>query len=285
MKLLITGGEGQLGKEAALYFSKKHEVIALGRKDLDITDERIVVEEVSKIKPDMIINAAAYTDVDGCEDNRERAFSINGYGACNLAKAAESIGAGIVHISTDFVFDGSSRIPYIESDRTNPLSVYGKSKLLGEELVSKNCSKHYIVRTAWLYGAEGKNFVKTMLRLSKEKDYLSVVDDQVGCPTSVRELIRIVDTLINSDAYGIYNGVCSGSCSWYEFALKIFELAGVNIRVERISSEKLGRKAPRPAYSVLNTSKLKLNFGYEPTDWVSALKLMMPDIINSIDCI
>lgn len=258
MKVLITGASGQLGKELQKQFIKKNfDIIPLDKNKLDITKIKDVKNVVLKEKPDIVINCAAYTNVDDCETNEEKAFKVNSIGPRNLAIATNSIGAKMVHISTDYVFNGQANTPYREYDTVNPKSVYGKSKLFGENLVEKFNSRHFIIRTAWLYG-EGHNFVKTMMRLSSERDELSIVDDQIGSPTSTVDLARVIINLIQTEQYGLYHGTCEGSCSWYEFAKKIFEIKKINIKLNKISTEQLNRPAPRPRYSVLDNFMLKL---------------------------
>lgn len=252
MKILVTGSEGQLGSDLLKILPGKHQVVGCDIQDWDITDLESALENVSKIKPEVLINAAAYTDVDGCESNPDLAYRVNTLGAHNLAIASLKVGAVMVHISTDFVFDGRKGSPYLEFDEPHPLSVYGRSKLASEQWVSAVLNRYFIVRTAWLYGRKGKNFVKTILRLAEEKDVLRVVGDQVGSPTFSWDLAQKIAELIESEAYGIYHVTNSGQCSWYQFAKEILELVGrKETRVEPISSEELARPAPRPAFSVL----------------------------------
>ena len=259
MKILITGSRGQLGIELIKQLSDKehYELIETDVHNLDIINQNQVFELVKLKEPEVIINCAAYTNVDGCEANEADAFRVNAIGAQNLATAAYSVGAKIVQVSTDYVFDGTGSTIKREYDKTNPQSVYGSSKELGEQLVRQTNPKHYIVRTAWLYG-EGNNFVRTMLKLSKEKTEISVVNDQVGSPTSTVDLARCIIELIGTDSYGTYHATCEGQCSWYDFAKRIFELKGINIKVNPITSEQLDRPAPRPKFSVLDNFMLKL---------------------------
>lgn len=279
MKILVTACNGQLGTDVTDYFSKTCEVAAYKDVELDITDEEKVMAAVKKEKPDVIINTAAITNVDGCETNVDLARRVNRDGAAVLARAAASCGARLVHISTDYVFDGSSAEPYKETDKPCPQSVYGKTKLEGEIEVQKY-EKSYILRTAWLYGPHGNNFVKTMLRIGKEKGEVSVVTDQVGNPTSTFELVRIIDAVLKKGEYGIYHATCSGVCSWNEFAREIFRLAGMDVVVHDVTSEEFKRPAKRPAYSNLSKEKLIRVCGYRPTDWHDALKEYF-DYVNS----
>jgi len=257
---LITGCNGQLGLELSKQLEEcnpNYEVIKTDVHNLDITDQGQVFEIVANSKPNVIINCAAYTNVDGCEANEDAAFKVNAIGAQNLSVAAYSVGAKIVQVSTDYVFNGTGDKPKREYDMVNPQSVYGGSKELGERLVRETNPRHFIIRTAWLYG-EGNNFVRTMLKLSKEKQEMNVVDDQFGSPTSTVDLAKAIVKLMNTESYGTYHGTCEGSCSWNEFAKKIFEIKGINIKVNPITTEELGRLANRPKYSVLDNFMLKL---------------------------
>lgn len=271
VKILVTACNGQLGTDVTDYFKKDNEVIAYKDIELDITDEKKVMEEVLRVKPDVIINTAAITNVDGCETNVELAYKVNRDGAGIMAKAAKAVGARLIHISTDYVFDGNSKEPYRETDTPCPQSVYGSSKLAGEKEVLKY-EKSYVLRTAWLYGPHGNNFVKTMLRLAAEKGEVGVVTDQVGNPTSTFELIRIIDVVLKKGEFGIYHATCNGVCSWNEFAREIFRLAGVNVKVNDLTTDQFPRPAKRPAYSNLSKEKLWKVCGYRPMDWHDALK-------------
>ncbi len=273
MKVLITGCRGQLGLELARQFNEFNGAYSLIETDvhnLDITNQEMVFELVRSQKPDVIINCAAYTNVDGCETDELNAYRVNAVGPQNLSAAAFSIGAKMVQVSTDYVFDGTGNTPKVETDPMNPRSVYGKSKAMGEILVKDINPRHFIVRTAWLYG-EGNNFVRTMLRLAKEKDEVKVVDDQFGSPTSTKDLARCIIKLINTESYGTYHGTCEGSCSWNQFAKKIFEIKGINIKVSEMTTEELNRPAERPKYSVLDNFMLKLVGINEFRSWEEAL--------------
>lgn len=271
MNILLMGAKGQLGIDLTSALASDHAVTPWDVDELDITDLNAVIKAVRALKPDLILNAAAYTDVDGCESHVELSYRVNAIGPRNLALGALEAGAGILHISTDFVFDGEKEAPYLEFDETNPQSVYGKSKLAGEQAIREITPRHYILRTAWLYGHNGHNFVKTMLRLAGERDTLSVVDDQVGTPTTTADLINAIMAVIGSGAYGTYHATCEGSCSWYDFAAAIFRYAGVSVTVEPTSTEALGRPAKRPAYSVLDNFMLKNQLHVVLRDWESAL--------------
>lgn len=273
MKILITGCRGQLGLELIRQFNEFDGLYSLIETDvhnLDITNQAMVFDLVKSQKPDVIINCAAYTNVDGCESDELNAYRVNAIGPQNLSAAAFSVGAKIVQVSTDYVFDGTVSSPKIETDPINPRSVYGKSKALGEILVKEINPRHFIVRTAWLYG-EGNNFVRTMLKLSKEKDEVKVVNDQFGSPTSTKDLARCIIKLINTESYGTYHGTCEGSCSWNQFAKKIFEIKGINIKVSDITTEELNRPAERPKYSVLDNFMLRLIGINEFRSWEEAL--------------
>lgn len=271
MRILIIAANGQLGVDATEYFKKKHEVIPFKDVELDITDKEKLFKTFADKKPDMVLNCAAITNVDGCETNQGLAFKVNGEGAGNVAEAAEAAGAALVHISTDYVFAGNGTKPYKETDPTAPNTAYGKSKLEGERLVQEKCKKHFIMRTAWLYGPNGNNFFKTMVRIGGEKGQVGVVTDQVGNPTTTFELIRIIDAVIKTEKYGIYHSTCEGICSWNEFAREIFRQTKMDVKVSNVTSEEFKRPAPRPAYSALSKEKLFANTGYRPTDWKTAL--------------
>lgn len=258
MKILITGAEGQLGRDLIKVLSGEHQLFPFDL-DLDITDYSKVISTIPSIKPDLVIHAAAMTDVDGCELNPDQAFKVNALGTQNVALACSESNAKIVYLSTDFVFDGRKREPYTEFDTPNPLSIYGKSKLAGENYVTSLLPNHYITRTAWLYGKEGKNFVKSILRLAEEKGELRVVNDQVGSPTYSYDLAAMIAKIIETDFFGIYHVTNAGSVSWYEFAQKILEIAGKGgVKIIPITSDELNRPAPRPTYSVLRNYVLEL---------------------------
>ncbi len=274
MKVLLTGCKGQLGLELIRQFGRfpgVYDVLETDVHNLDITDQAEVFSLVRKEKPEVVINCAAYTNVNRCETDELNAFKVNAAGARNLSAAAFSAGAGIVQISTDYVFDGSGNAPKREYDSINPQSVYGKSKALGEILVRETNPRHYILRTAWLYG-EGNNFVRTMLRLAKEKEALKVIYDQIGTPTSTKDLAECIINIINTGSYGTYHATCEGDCSWYDFACKIFELKGIDIRVERITTEQFNSPSARPKYSVLENHMLELINLNTFRNWEEALK-------------
>lgn len=272
MKVLITGAKGQLGIELTKKLSTDSQVTVIPTDidELDITDFQALNNYIQKIKPDTVINCAAHTKVDQCEDEYQLAKAINATGAGNLAKATLSIGASIIQVSTDYVFDGTGDVPYTEKDIPNPNTVYGKTKLEGEQLVKNINPMHYIVRTAWLYG-EGANFLKTMLCLANERKSIKVVDDQTGSPTSTTQLADVIILLMNSGKYGTYHATCEGSCTWYDFAKEIFKISGSKIDLQSCTSDEFKQKAKRPEYSVLDNKNLRVRFGYKMDDWVKAL--------------
>jgi dTDP-4-dehydrorhamnose reductase len=274
-KILVTGCQGQLGRAIQTeYETDTAALICTGRKELDITDIDAVMRYVRELSPAVIINCAAYTAVDDCETNRELAYRVNAIGPRNLAIAARAVGAKLIHISTDYVFDGKGKEPYTEFDATGPVSVYGKSKLAGEEFVRQFAGRYFILRTAWLYG-DGKNFVKTMLRLAENQKKVRVVSDQVGSPTSAGELAKLIHVLEPTDNYGLFHATCEGSCSWAEFAAEIFRLAGTGTEVEPITTAEYGSPVERPANSVLDNYMLRLTTDYKMADWQQALQSYM----------
>lgn len=255
MKILVTGARGMLGSDVMLAAENAgHEVRGFGHHDLDITDADAVMDRVTLERPDVVINCAAWTDVDGAEDDLEKATEVNGAGAGNVAHAAAAAGAEVVYISSDYVFDGTKKTPYLETDQVNPVGAYGKSKLAGEIATAAGNSRCFIVRSSWLFGISGPNFVDTMLRLGKDHGEVLVVRDQVGSPTYTWHLAYGLIRLIDSDAYGVHHMAASGSCSWYEFAKLIFEKAELEVTTLSASTEDFGRKAPRPAYSVMESA-------------------------------
>lgn len=263
MKILITGSNGMLGHDLQEVLKDKHELILTTSKTLDITDKNNTMGIIKENNPDIVINSAAYTDVDGCEENQDLAFAVNGEGVRNLALACKEIDCPLVHVSTDYVFDGTARNPIAEDGEIGPISVYGKSKLKGEEAILEILDKYFIVRTAWLYGINGKNFPKTMLELAENHDEITVVYDEVGTPTYTPDLAYGISQLIETDLYGIYHLTNSGSCSWCEFAKYIFEIAGRDVNVVPVTASEFARPAPRPSYSVLNNRNW-LDNGFEP---------------------
>ena len=258
MRLLVTGAGGMLGRavvDAAARLGR--DVRGCARADLDVTDAEATRHAIAAARPDAVVNCAAYTDVDGAESDRHGADAVNARGAGNVAAAAADVGAFVVHLSTDYVFDGSKREPWVESDPVAPLGVYGETKLAGERAVAAANSAHAIARTAWLFGSGGRNFVDTMLTLGAQRDEVSVVTDQVGCPTWTGHLAAaLVELAERPGETGIHHIAGSGSCSWNELALEIFDRAGIDCRVLPATSEQFPRPAARPAYSVLGTERI-----------------------------
>ena len=276
IKLLITGGNGQLGRAINNLYKDRADIECINTDvgELDITNLDEVLAFVENCKPYAIINCAAHTAVDLCEDQEELAYKINAIGPRNLSIAAEKNGAKILHISTDYVFAGDATKPYKEFDIPAPQGVYGATKLAGENFVKEFSTKYFIIRTAWLYG-DGKNFVKTMLRLAEDRDEIGVVYDQVGSPTSTFELAKAMDSLLFTENYGTFHGTCEGVCSWADFAEEIFKIAGKNVIVNRLTSDQYPAKAKRPAYSVLENYMFKITNGFMFADWHDALNEYM----------
>lgn len=252
MKILVTGAGGMLGKDMiAAAEAVHHETVGYAREQLDITDALAVTDVFERELPALVINCAAWTDVDGAELREDDAHAVNADGAGNVAAAAAAIGARVVQISTDYVFDGLKREPYVESDAVGPATAYGRTKLAGEVAVAEANPRHLIVRSSWLYGVGGKNFVETMLQLAAEQSEILVVNDQVGCPTYTRELADAVIELADYERLGVMH-ICGGeTCSWYDFAREIFRQSQIDVHVLAGSSEMLARPARRPTYSAM----------------------------------
>lgn len=272
-KLMVTGCNGQLGHAINRQYagSSEYELVNTDVGELDITQVDQVMDFVREIKPYAIINCAAYTAVEACEKEEELAFRINAIGARNLSIAAQETSAKLMHISTDYVFDGEGTRPYRETDPVGPQGAYGRTKLAGEEFVKEFSDRHFILRTAWLYG-EGKNFVKTMLKMSETNDKVRVVRDQVGSPTSATELARAIAYLLPTENYGLFHATCEGDCSWAQFTEEIFRLAGKKTVVEPITSEEFGAAVKRPAYSILENYMLQMTTDFQFADWHDAIR-------------
>jgi dTDP-4-dehydrorhamnose reductase len=256
VKLLVAGAAGMLGRDVMLAAGNAgHEVIGFGHTELDVTDAAAVAAKVEAERPAVVINCAAWTDVDGAEASEERATAVNGAAAGNAAAAAAAVGASVVYVSSDYVFDGSKGAPYVETDQAAPLSAYGRGKLAGEEATRAANKRHFVVRSAWLFGAGGPNFVETMLRLAADHGEVLVVRDQVGSPTYTWHLAYGIVRLIEGVEFGIHHMAAAGACSWYEFAREIFEQAKVECKVMSATTEMLGRPAPRPSYSALASQR------------------------------
>ena len=275
--ILVVGGRGMLGTElvSLLRSDPAVSVAAADIGEVDITSAASIDRCIVQTRPDAIINCAAFTNVEACETQEPAAFAVNGLGPELLAKACAQRGIRLVHISTDYVFDGTKQTPYLPADHPNPIGAYGRTKLAGERAVAAFCRNHLIVRTAWLYGASGKNFVHTILRLAKEKPELRVVNDQFGSPTFVRDLAALLARLVQCDATGVTHATNSGSCSWYEFACEIVRLAGMGTPVRPIPSSEFPTPAKRPAWSVLDCSRTEHLAGVKIRHWREALAEFM----------
>jgi dTDP-4-dehydrorhamnose reductase len=267
--ILVVGANGMLGHDLMEVLSG--DVRGMDIDEIDITSLESVERVLKTRPPRVVVNAAAYTDVDGCETNRELAMQVNGEGVAHLALVTREIGAKLIQVSTDYVFDGGKGSPYVEDDPPAPLSVYGESKYAGE-LNARLNPDHVIVRTQWLYGLRGKNFVETMLRLGAEKSELAVVDDQIGSPTWTVDLALAIRALVERGCRGTYHAANAGFCSWNEFARAIFAEAGMTVTVNPLSTGELGRPAPRPLYSTLDCAKLTGDTGFQPQPWREALR-------------
>lgn len=284
-KVLVTGGNGQLGcelREACKNRESRIEFLFTDVADLDITNENAVREYIKRNGITAVVNCAAYTAVDKAEDDIEKAYLLNGKAPSMLARAINEVGGSMVHISTDYVFDGTNCTPYGDDDEKRPLGVYGKTKSIGEEGVLENCKKAVVIRTAWLYSEFGNNFVKTMLKLGRERNELSVVFDQIGTPTYARDLADTIVTVIDKGVKrGIYNFTNEGVCSWYDFAKEIHRLGNIEgCEIKPIRSEEYPTKAERPKYSVLDNTKIKKDYGIHIRWWKDALAECVKKLIN-----
>ena len=289
MKILITGAKGQVGSELTRQaLNKNHEVTAYGSKELDIADLEQVKQTVQQIKPDVIINAAAYTAVDKAETEQELAYAVNSLGSENLAYAGKEYDIPLLHISTDYVYDGEKKSPYNETDTANPTGVYGASKLDGDEKITQIWHKHIILRVSWVFGEQGNNFVKTMLRLAEQRDELSIVDDQFGAPTSAKSISSSLLSILESKPFnqsdcpwGIYNLQSDPGVTWYGFAEEIFQQAqqlgklNKSMKLKPIPSSEFPTPVKRPANSKLDGKKLQQSFGISAADWKQDLQIML----------
>lgn len=287
-KILVTGCNGQLGRAIRKeYADEAVEFIntdVVGGEDvvsLDITDVDAVLKLARETKPDVIINCAAHTNVDKCEEQWDLAYKINALGPRNLSIAAREVDAKIIHVSTDYVFEGNGIRPYTEFDAPNPVSAYGKTKLEGEKFVKEFAPKHFILRTAWLYG-DGKNFVKTMLKLSESHDEINVVCDQLGSPTSAVELAKVIHYLEGTENYGLFHATCEGDTNWADFTEEIFRKTGKTTKVNHVTSAQYKEMNPasadRPAYSILDNYMLRLTSDYKMADWHDALDVYLKEL-------
>ena len=275
MKVLIIGSEGMLGHDLVDILSTENEICTTTIDTLDITDINKTIKTVKEVNPDVVVHAAAFTNVDGSESNPDLAYKVNVLGTRNVAVACSKADSALVYICTDYVFDGTKGSSYYEYDQTNPLSVYGKTKHLGEVYIRDILNKFYIVRTAWLYGFHGPNFVTTMLNLAKTNDTISVVNDQIGSPTYTLDLANAIAQLIKKPAYGIYHVTNGEQCSWYEYAKEIFDIAGIDVELKPVTTEEFQSPAPRPKYSVLENYNWKMEGFPEIRSYKEALREYM----------
>ncbi len=273
-RVVVAGAQGMLGHDVSDLLAKSgFEVFSMGRDQLDITDPAGIEEVMSSVAPQWVVNCAAYTKVDECEVNWEHALLVNGKGPGHLARACAGHGATLVHVSTDYVFDGQGTRPYLENDPVSPINAYGRSKLAGEREIKGAGCNFIIVRTAWLFGKKGPNFVDTILRLYKERGKLKVVNDQLGCPTFTRDLAWGILQLMETGASGVVNVVNSGACTWFQFARQAVQLSGLDPSiVEPVGSQEFPRPAKRPAFSVLDTSLFARLTGKQMRPWEEALE-------------
>ncbi len=295
MNILITGAKGMLATQIIKDIQRgrtelggvndelrKAKVFMADIDELDITDKNLCVKYILEKQIDVVINCAAYTNVDGCETNQADAYKVNAIGPRNLAIACENARAKLIHVSTDYVFEGVGTVPYHEYDVPTPISVYGKTKLAGEEFVKEFSSRYMVVRISWLYGYYGKNFVKTMITAGKKLGALKVVNDQVGNPTNAADVSHHILKLITSEEYGIYHCTGKGECSWYDFAKEIIQLAGVNATVSPCTSSEYPTPTKRPEYSSLENMMFKINNSYEMRDWQEALQSFFKNMPEDI---
>ncbi|OGP68341.1 MAG: dTDP-4-dehydrorhamnose reductase [Deltaproteobacteria bacterium RBG_16_44_11] len=279
MKILLLGHKGMLGSDLLLKLNMKHEVVGMDKDKIDIVSAEECAKAIKDIAPNIVINAAAYTNVDACETAKEECFAVNAEAVKNIAEACRDKNICIIHFSTDYVFDGTGTQPYKEEDKRNPINVYGESKLASERYLQSLADDYILIRSSWLYGVKGKNFVQTILEKAKTAPMISVVDDQVGSPTYTKDLAAAVDLLIDQNLKGIFHITNRGSCSWYQFAVKILQECGLDdVEVTPIKSDKLPRPAMRPAYSVLSIQKFVSATEKTMQPWQMALQ----DYLKSI---
>jgi dTDP-4-dehydrorhamnose reductase len=273
MKVLVTGSAGMLAKDLIHLLSKRgYEVLAPPEDKLDITSLKVVKDVMDKLEPELIINCAAYTNVDGAENQEHQALMVNGLGVQHLSLLCQEHDIPLVHFSTDYVFDGAKLSPYTIYDQTNPINAYGRSKLLGEKYVMWLLTKFYLIRTSWLFGLQGKNFIETMLELGQKQKQVSVVTDQRGCPTWTRHLAEATISLMETGQYGVYHITNSEPTTWFDFTKEIFRLSGIGTAVMPVTTEQFPRPAKRPSNSVLDTFPLKEVIGRDMSSWKEALR-------------
>ena len=279
MKILLLGHKGMLGSDLLTQMSLHHEVVGMDKEEIDITSADDCAKAIEDTAPQIVINAAAYTNVDGCETAKEECFAVNAEAVKNIAEACRGKNIRIIHFSTDYVFNGTGSAPYKEDEKCDPINTYGASKLAGESYLQTFAQNYILIRTAWLYGVNGKNFVRTILEKAKTTPRLTVVDDQLGSPTHTKDLAAAVDLLIEKNAQGIFHVTNRGSCSWYQFAVKILQEAGIDdVEVSPIKSDQLARQAKRPAYSVLSMQKFIQTTGKAMQPW----QLGLQDYLESV---
>jgi len=271
MKIIILGGKGQLGKEFENFLKDKAEIYSFSHLELDVLNQELLIKKIQEIKPEVVINCSAYTKVDKAEEEKEECIKVNAIGAKNVSYASYKVGAKVIYFSTDYIFDGEKESPYTELDSPNPISTYGRSKLLGEIYTSKHNPNHLILRISWLYGINGRNFVKTIIKKAKEEKELKIVSDQKGSPTYTLDVVKQTWELIKKDKVGIYHSANQGETSWYEFAKKIIEKLKINVKISPIKTGEYPALAKRPKYSVLDNYLLKLEGINIMRDWETAL--------------
>jgi dTDP-4-dehydrorhamnose reductase len=285
MNILVTGSHGMLARDVCRLLRPAHLVHERDIHDLDICNASLVREEINALRPDVVVNCAAYTNVDACEADAEAAMAVNADGVRNLAEACSAAGCLLCHISTDFVFDGKKNAPYVEEDSTNPLSVYGESKRAGERHIQVHADQHLIIRTSWMFGAGGANFVRAILNRAAELAEFGVVNDQRGCPTYSADLAVAISQLMEVNARGIFHVCNAGACSWFEFAEEILRLSGSSSRVLPIPAAQLNRPAARPSYSVMDCGKFTRQTGHAMRHWKEALREFLRSELKQGKCL
>lgn len=283
MKVLVTGYNGQLGYDVVREgLQRGINMIGIGRSELDITQEQAVYELVNQIKPDAIIHCAAYTAVDKAEDDKEQCWNVNVEATKHLATAAKKINAKFMYISTDYVFDGKGTVPFLEADAPSPVGYYGMTKYEGEKVIQSILDEWYIIRISWVFGLNGNNFVKTMLRLAENRDILNVVSDQIGSPTYTLDLARLLIDIVQTEKFGIYHASNQGFCSWADFSEEIFKQAGKSVKVNGITTEEYPTRAVRPVNSRMSKQKL-IDNGFEPLPkWQDALQRYLIELVQEV---
>lgn len=283
MRVLVTGSKGQLGYDVIRLLRLDNiESLGIDRNEVDITNQEMIEEFILSYKPSVVIHCAAYTAVDKAEDEKEVCHTINVLGTRYIAEACKKVNAKMVYISTDYVFDGDGEIPFEVTDKPNPINYYGKSKFEGELEVQRILNSHFIVRVSWVFGINGNNFVKTMLKLAKERDEISVVADQIGSPTYTYDLAGFLIQMIKTEKYGIYHATNDGYCSWYDFACEIFIQAGINIKVNPINTAAYPTKAKRPGNSKMSKARMHENFSFRFPTWQRALEVFINEDRKSV---